>query len=260
LAAKINSYQMVFNKLRASLTAKSLAKNLEWLNKIVTELENIPPLSSDTKFRAPDLEKSQKDFIFKEEILPPEYEESVNINSYVAIQGEPQKHFLILKKGKVETEIDGKRTVVHSKPNELIDFLKPLCSPKNYKGTYNIDLKALSPVRVFKIPITTIDEFGAKNPRLNLFLSKAITHLIKIEDDYMLLILEKFQNDLAILSSGDNNYRRAFKKLNRILDKFTKDAQITQVEFTVAKSLKESVEVDSTTLKDLLNKLYMKKS
>ncbi|MCO4783185.1 MAG: cyclic nucleotide-binding domain-containing protein [Candidatus Cloacimonetes bacterium] len=260
LAAKINSYQMIFNKLRMSLTTKAQAKNLDWLNKIVTELGNVPPLSSDIKFKVPDLEKSQDEFVFKEEILPPEYEETVNINSYVAVQGEPQKNFLILKKGKLETEINGKRTVVHSKPNELVNFLNPLCSPKTYNGTYTIDLRALSPVRVFKIPIATIDDFGAKNPRLNLFLCKAITHLIKVEDEYMVHLLENFQRDLAILSTGDNNYRRAFKKLNRILDKFSKDAQITQVELTLAKSLKESVEVDATTLKDHLNKLYMKKS
>ncbi|PCJ21540.1 MAG: hypothetical protein COB02_02790 [Candidatus Cloacimonadota bacterium] len=260
LAAKINSYQAIFNKLRKSLTNKSLSKNLEWLNKIVIELGNIPPLSSDIKYRPPEVLKSDETFIYKEEVLPPELEVTVNINSYVTVIEKKQENFFILRKGKLETEVDGKRTVIYSKPYELIDFLKPLCDPKNYEGKFKRDLRALSPVRVYKIPIHQIEEFSMKQPRLNLFLCKAITHLIKIEDEYMLELLESFQNSLSLLSTGDNNYRRAFKKLNRILEKFTKDEQVTQVELSLARSLKESVEIDATTLKDHLNKLYLRTS
>ncbi|MCJ8345193.1 cyclic nucleotide-binding domain-containing protein, partial [bacterium] len=259
LSAKINAYQMVFNKLRLSLTNKAQTKNLDWLHKIVTELGNIPPLSADIKFSPAEVLKSEEPFIYKDEILPPEFEVVVNINSYVSLAGKKQENFFILKKGKLETEINGKRTVIHSDPNELVEFLNPICSPKNYNSEFKIDIRALSPVRILKIPINDIEKFTFKHPRVNLFLCQAITHLIKAEDEYIVELLENFQQDLGVLSTGDHNYRRAFKKLNRILEKFTKDEKVSQVELTLARSLKESVEVDTTSLKDHLHKLYLKK-
>ena len=58
LAKKIHIYQAAFEKIKDSVTTKSEAQLKEWLQKLVQELKNIPPLSDYQKFKPKKLKES----------------------------------------------------------------------------------------------------------------------------------------------------------------------------------------------------------
>ena len=102
LAKKIHIYQAAFEKIKDSITTKSEAQLKEWLQKLVQELKNIPPLSDYQKFKPKKIKRIGEPYPLQEQILPPDYESNIPINSYLTVEGKQQENFFILRKGKIE--------------------------------------------------------------------------------------------------------------------------------------------------------------
>jgi len=259
LTKKILIYQAAFDRIRASVTSKSETNTAEWLHKLVQELKNIPPLSDFRKFKPKDVERKTTPMNLREQVLPPELESVAPINSYFSLPGSKQENFFILKKGKVVETISENNVIVHGAPGTLLEHINPLADLKGYKDGHTKELKSISPVRLFKIPINTIEAFIGENPPLGLYLNKALAQELMDADHYMFELLHAVEEDLATLASGDTNFRRAFKKLHRLLDKFSKDPALMKTELALATSLKAQVDKDYSLLKDGLNKVFAKK-
>jgi|SaaInl4_135m_RNA_FD_contig_123_22120_length_3045_multi_3_in_2_out_0_2 CRP-like cAMP-binding protein len=256
---KVNLYQAAFEKMRTSLMAKNESQQSVWLTKIINEFKNIPALSDNLRFRKPDLDRKNDILELKEQILPAEMETPVNINTYLALAGRKQENFFILRKGKVVVPDEDTWAKMYSVPGQMLHHLEPLCNPTGeFKGYHLLELKTISPVRLYKIPIRDLEKLCNQHPKLALFLSRSLAKELVAEDHYIVGLLEIFDKDIAVLASGDINYRRGYKKLNRVLEKFTKDAQQTEVERKLAMQMMEQVEKDYASFKDQLVKLHFK--
>ncbi len=184
-------------------------------------------------------------------------EQYLQINTYLCKKGEKQEAFFILKKGKLEIIEHDQRVGTVGKPGELIHFLDPLLNPKGFSGTFSNTLLCISPVRLYKIPIAGIEELCCHHPRLILFICKWLAHHILIENDYLLHIQEVLEKDLARLAIGDTNYRRAYKKVSRLLEKFSKDPVVTKNEMTLADGLVDAIDRDYSNFREQIGKIHI---
>lgn len=260
LAKKIHIYQAAFEKIKDSITTKSEAQLKEWLQKLVQELKNIPPLSDYQKFKPKKIKRIGEPYPLQEQILPPDYESNIPINSYLTVAGKQQENFFILRKGKIESPIDEQNVKLYRHPGLLLEGIEPVANGKNYKGVHREELRSITPVRMYKIPVEDFEKISAENPPLILFICKWIANELTIEDQYMLNLLEAFEKDLSTLAVGDTNYRRAYKKLHRLLEKFSKDPILTKTELALAASLRQQIDKDYAFLKDGINQVHLSKS
>ncbi len=259
LAKKVNIYQAAFNKIKSSVTAKSEAQLKEWLQKLVHELKNIPPLSDYQKFKPKNVKRVGDPYLLQEQILPPDYESNIPINSYLTVVGKQQENFFILRKGKVESPVDEQNIKLYRQPGLLLEGIHPIAHGKGYSGVHKEELRSITPVRMYKIPIQDFERISAENPPLILFICKWIANELTIEDQYMLNLLDAFENDLSTLAIGDTNYRRAYKKLHRLLEKFSKDPILTKTELALAASLRNQIDKDYAFFKDGINQVHLQK-
>ena len=126
------------------------------------------------------------------------------------------------------------------------------------KGIHQYDLKTISPVRLYKIPIKELETLCSQHPKLILFICRYLSNELIAEDFYIVSLMEILEKDIAILASGDSNFRRGYKKLSRILEKFTKEPQLTEVEMKLSQQMQEQVDKDYALLKDQVTKLHLK--
>lgn len=260
LAKKINIYQAAFEKIKGSITTKSESQLKEWLQKLVHELKNIPPLSDYQKFKPKKIKRIGEPYPLQEQILPPDYETNIPINSYLTVVGKQQENFFILRKGKVEAPINEQDVKLYRQPGLLLEGIYPIAHGKGYHGVHKEELRSITPVRMYKIPIQDFDKISADNPPLILFICKWIANELTIEDQYMLNLLDAFEKDLSTLAIGDTNYRRAYKKLHRLLEKFSKDPILTKTELALAASLRQQIDKDYAFMKDGINQVHLSKT
>ena len=260
LAKKINIYQAAFEKIKGSITTKSQSQLKEWLQKLAHELKNIPPLSDYQKFKPKKIKRIGEPYPLQEQILPPDYESNIPINSYLTVVGKQQENFFILRKGKVESPVNEQDVKLYRQPGLLLEGLYPIAYGKSYVGVHKEELRSITPVRMYKIPIQDFEKISADNPPLILFICKWIANELTIEDQYMLNLLDAFEKDLSTLAIGDTNYRRAYKKLHRLLEKFSKDPILTKTELALAASLRQQIDKDYAFLKDGINQVHLSKT
>jgi len=259
LIKKIQVYQGAYSRIKDSLTTKNETRTTVWLSKIINELKNIPGLTDIRKFKLPELIRKEAVLELKEQILPPELEIPVNINSYLTVAGHPQEYFFILRKGKVVVPLEESWQEIYATCGQMMDHVEPLSNPFRYKGTHKRDLKTISPVRVYKIPIVGLERFAQQHPKLVVFFCKSMANQLIDQDEFLLKLMKNFEADLAVLASGDTNFRRGFKKLSRVLEKFSKDPLLTKVELSLAESMREMVDKDYASFKDKLNEIHFQK-
>jgi len=259
LITKMQGYREVYTKVYSSLRKKKENNpNLEWLNKIVKEAADLPPLSNTQAIRREEVERKFQEFDFREDSLPTELESYLGINTYLCKEGEPQTEFFILKKGKIETIINDYRVNLYSTPGQMIHFLDPLQNPTRFMGKYPDTLKCISPVRCFRIQISKFDDTCRFHPKLALFLCKALSHYIIHENDYLLRLQAKFEESMNKVAVGDNNFRRAYKKFSRILEKFTKEENLTRQELELAKNVMGMIDRDFALFKEELSRIHIR--
>lgn len=256
LAKKISLYQAAYRKIRESVTKKSESQLKEWLQKLAHELKYIEPLSQYQKFKPKDVKRYGAPLAFKEQILPPDYESNIPINSYIAVANKSQTHFFILRKGKIESPIDDHNVNLYKEPGLLLEAINPLANFTNYKGVYKEDLRTITPVRCYKIPLDEFEKIASENPPLILYICKWLANELLIDDQFMLNLQEAFESDLSTLAIGDTNYRRAYKKIHRLLTKFSKDPALTTTEVTLATSLQQQIDKDYAMFKDALSQIH----
>tara|TARA_Y100000589_G_scaffold331881_1_gene387615 strand:+ start:6997 stop:8400 length:1404 start_codon:yes stop_codon:yes gene_type:complete len=259
LSNKINIYQAAFEKIKGSITKKSESQLKEWLQKLVHELKNISPLSDYQKFKPKNVKRIGEPYPLQEQILPPEYESNIPINSYLTVAGKSQESFFILRKGKVEAPIGESGVKLYREPGLILEGVHPIADGKNYNGSHKEELRSITPVRLYKIPVKDFERISAENPPVILFICKWIANELTIDDQYMLNLLEAFEKDLSSLAIGDTNYRRAYKKLHRLLEKFSKDPALTKTELALAASLRQQIDKDYALLKDGINQVHLNK-
>lgn len=252
-------YQTAFEKIRSSLISKNESQQSLWMSKIINEFRNIPALSDNLKFKLPEINRENNVLELKEQILPIEMEIPVNINTYLAVSGRKQENIFILRKGKVIVPEDDGWTEIYSIPGQMLGHLEPLCKPFTlFKGIHQCDLKTISPVRLYKIPIKELETLCSQHPKLIIFICRYLSNELISEDQYIVSLLDILEKDIAILASGDTNFRRGYKKLNRVLEKFTKEPQLTEVELKLAQQMQEQVDKDYASFKDQITKLHFK--
>ena len=191
--------------------------------------------------------------------MPADYESNIPINSYLTVVGKQQENFFILRKGKVESPIDEKNVKLYRQAGLLLEAIHPIADGKGYNGVHKEELRSITPVRMYKIPVKDFERISAENPPLILFICKWIANELTIEDQYMLNLLDAFEKDLSTLAIGDTNYRRAYKKLHRLLEKFSKDPILTKTELALAASLRQQIDKDYAFLKDGINQVHLSK-
>lgn len=260
LAKKISIYQTAYKKIRDSINKKSESQLKEWLNKLNEELKVIPPLSNYQKFKPREIKRTGVPLRLTDQILSPNFESNISINSYLAVSGKPQTHFFILKKGKIESPVEDNKINLYSEPGFLLEALAPIANLGNFTGVYRESLRTITPVRCYRIPLAEFENIARDNPPLILFICKWIANEIIIDDQFLLNLLDAFETDLNSLSIGDTNYRRAYKKINRLLTKFSKDPIITQAETSLAASLQQQVDKDYAMLRDSINQIHFEKA
>jgi CRP-like cAMP-binding protein len=259
LQIKLRSYQTTFAKIQSSLKTKSEENTFEWLKKLSAETRNIPPLSNATKYEPELPEKSDNIFEVNYDILPPEMEVFFKLNTNVTEQAQTEKCFYLLKKGRVQIRKGTtERYNILSKPGTLLAYETTLCGMEFPPGgTY---LHCVSPVRAYRIRISDLESLAFKFPRVILFLARSLSQLLVLDDLYQYQLVERFEADLNQLAVGNTNYRRGFKKLTRIIEKFSKEPQITETELKLAETLKSTVDRDYVALKDELSNIFLRKT
>ena len=256
---RIKLYQTAFEKIRSSLISKNESHQRLWMGKIINELRNLPALSDNLKFKPPEIDRENNVLELNEQILPNEMEIPVNINTYLAVSGRIQENIFILRKGKVIIPEDDGWKKIYTTPGQMLAHIEPLCNPFiPFKGIHQYDLKTISPVRLYKIPIKELETLCSQHPKLILFICRYLSNELIAEDFYIVSLMEILEKDIAILASGDSNFRRGYKKLSRILEKFTKEPQLTEVEMKLNQQMQEQVDKDYALLKDQVTKLHLK--
>jgi CRP-like cAMP-binding protein len=253
LIKKIASYHKAFEKIEERLKAKCDELNYEWLKKIVKELKSVPALSGGAQFKPEEVTKTTNYYEMKSDVLPSEMESFYRLNTDLTKIGKKENCFFVLKKGRVQlTKDEDERIEVYDRPGCLLNIDEVFCKLEQNPDYH---LKCISPVRLYKIPMDRLDDISSYYPALTLFICKAMSQYLIIEDQYQYGLLAAFERDLNRIAVGDANYRRGFKKLTRVLEKFTKEEMVTETERKIAETCRSSVDNDYAWLKEELNKL-----
>ncbi len=260
LISKLLNYREIYNRIITSLRRKEGTSSEDWMAKIVREASSLPPLSDAGIIRKDEVERVFHEFDFREDSLPAELESYLGINTTLCRKGEKQTEFFILKKGKIETMVNDRRVNLYSTSGEMIHFLDPLILGKKFQGIYPDTLKCISPVRAFRLNIEKLEDTCRFHPKLALFLCKALSQYINQENEYLLHLQDSFESWLNRIAIGDCNFRRAYKKLSRILEKFTKEPNATAQELEIAKNVMYMIDQDFAGFKERLNKIHLSSS
>jgi CRP-like cAMP-binding protein len=256
ILSRISGYHEVFERIKASLENKERAENLSWLTRLVEQISSIPPLTSIRKSKRTEIKKPEFNIETEGEILPVDYEHFLNIGTSLTEISRKEKVFFILKKGRINVDKEDKRIGVHHLPGELMFYEKLIGG----RIDPELILKVAAPSKLYKIPLTEFEELCMSHSRFVLFLCASFAQFLWAEGKYQLHVMEALEKDLNRLSVGDENYRRAFRKLSRMIERFSKETSLTEKEFKLSESIRQCIDNDYSTMKESFSSIFTRKT
>lgn len=256
LIGRIAGYHSIYENIKASIEKKERQENLSWLTRLLEQISHIDPLNHTYKSKRDELKKPEFEVEAEGEILPVDYEQFLSIGVNLTEIHHKEKVFFILKKGRINIDRDDKRIGVHQSPGGLMHYEKLIGS----RTHSNVVYKTAAPSKIYKIPFKEFEDLCVKNSRFVLFLCSAFAQFLWSENKYQFHVMEGLERELNRLSVGDNNYRRAFRKLSRIIERFSKEPSITEKELKLAESIRKCIDNDYISMKEEFAEIFTRKT